>query len=46
MAAYQRQPEHLLKFPERDAKVLGQIDRLAVKVSCSWISTLKNLPEL
>jgi hypothetical protein len=45
MAAYQ-QHEYFLKFPEGDAKALGQIDRVAVKVSCSWISTLKNLPEL
>ena len=33
-------------FPERDAKALGQINRLVVKVSCSWISALKDVPEL
>ncbi len=35
-----------LKFPVADAVALGQIDKLVVKVSCSWIADLKNVPEL
>jgi|SRR5216110_682444 len=37
---------HFLKFPVADAASLGQIDKLVVTVSCSWIAALKNVPEL
>jgi hypothetical protein len=37
---------HFLRFPAIEADTLGQIDKIVVKVSCSWISALKNLPEL
>ena len=46
VAADAQRTEYFLVFPERDAKALGQIDRLVVKVSCSWISALKDVPEL
>jgi hypothetical protein len=37
---------HFLRFPVIDAASLGQINKLVVKASCSWIVALKNVPEL
>ena len=37
---------HYLTFPKSDSESLGQIDKLNVTVSCSWIAGLKNVPEL
>jgi hypothetical protein len=41
-------PEHIhfLTFPESDAEALGQIEKLKVTVECSWIASLKGVPEL
>lgn len=44
--AAERAQVHFLKFPASDATALGQIDKLVVTVSCSWISALQNVPEL
>jgi len=35
-----------LKFPAKDVAALSHIDRLVITVSCSWIGSLKNVPEL
>lgn len=35
-----------LHFPATDAAKLGRIDKLIVRVSCSWIASLVNMPEL
>ena len=35
-----------LTFPKSDVEALGQIDKLNVTVSCSWIASLKGVPEL
>lgn len=45
-AADQRQEVFFLQLPSSDTKALGQIDRLEVTVTCSWISDLKKVPEL
>jgi len=37
---------HFLTFPKPDAEALGQIDKLNVTVDCSWIASLKGVPEL
>lgn len=37
---------HFLAFPTSDADLLGQIDELNVTVDCSWIASLKEVPEL
>jgi hypothetical protein len=37
---------HFLTFPRADIEVLGQIDKLNVIVDCSWIASLKGVPEL
>ena len=37
---------HYLTFPKADVERLGQIEKLNVIVDCSWISGLKNVPEL
>jgi len=37
---------HFLTFPPSDAEALGQIDKLKVTVACSWIASLKGVPEL
>jgi len=37
---------HFLTFPKSDAEGLGQIDELDVKIDCSWIASLKGVPEL
>jgi hypothetical protein len=37
---------HFLTFPKSDVEALGQIDRLNVTVDCSWIASLKGVPEL
>jgi hypothetical protein len=44
--AAERTQVHFLKFPVSDVASLGQIEKLVVTVSCSWISALKNVPEL
>ena len=41
----QRAPS-FLEFPARDVRALGQIDKLVVTVTCSWISDLRDVPEL
>jgi hypothetical protein len=46
LAADQLQDDYFLQLPVSDAKALGQIDRLEVTVTCSWISGLRNVPEL
>jgi len=45
-AADQTQQEVFLALPLVEAKALGQVEKLVVTVSCSWISSLKNVPEL
>ncbi|GAB3786317.1 hypothetical protein [Dyella agri] len=35
-----------IKFPDRDAETLGEIDKLSVNITCSRISRLSNIPEL
>lgn len=35
-----------LAFSKTDVEALGQIDKLEVTVDCSWITNLKNVPEL
>ena len=37
---------YFLTFRESDVEALGQIDRLNVTVDCSWIASLKGVPEL
>jgi hypothetical protein len=37
---------HFLTFPKSDVEALGQIDKLNVAVDCSWIASLKGVPEL
>jgi hypothetical protein len=37
---------HFLTFPKSDLEALGQIDRINVVVDCSWIASLKGVPEL
>jgi hypothetical protein len=37
---------HFLTFPKSDVEALGQIDKLNVTVDCSWIASLKGVPEL
>jgi hypothetical protein len=37
---------HFLNFPKSDLEALGQIDKLNVAVDCSWIASLKGVPEL
>src|SRR5262245_11021988 len=37
---------HFLVFPKSDVAVLGQLDKLNVTVDCSWIVSLKGVPEL
>jgi len=37
---------HFLTFPKSDAEALGQIDKLNVTIDCSWIASLKGVPEL
>jgi hypothetical protein len=37
---------HFLTFPKSEVEALGQIDKLNVTVECSWIASLKNVPEL
>ena len=37
---------HFLTFPRSEAEALGQIDKLNVTVACSWIASLKGVPEL
>ncbi len=37
---------HFLTFPKADVVVLGQIEKLNVTVDCSWIASLKSVPEL
>jgi len=37
---------HFLTFPKSDVEALGQIDKLNVAVDCSWITSLKGVPEL
>lgn len=45
--AFATQPKtFFIKFPDRDAKTLGQIDELSVTVTCSRISGLRNVPDL
>jgi hypothetical protein len=46
VTAGERQEDYFLRFPPEDARALGQIDRLTVSVRCSWISSLRNVPEL
>jgi len=46
IAADEQQDVYFLRLPASEAKSLGQIDRLVVTVSCSWISGLRNVPEL
>jgi len=35
-----------LRLPVKQAKAFGPIDSIHVEVACSWISGLKNVPEL
>ena len=37
---------HFLAFPKSDIQALGQIDKLNITVDCSWIASLKGVPEL
>jgi hypothetical protein len=37
---------YFLTFPKSDVESLGQIDKLNVTVDCSWIASLKGVPEL
>ncbi len=37
---------YFLRFPAQDAALLGQIEKLEVTVSCSWVVSLRNVPEL
>src|SRR5687767_7264184 len=37
---------HFLTFPKSEVEALGQIDTLNVTVDCSWIASLKGVPEL
>jgi hypothetical protein len=37
---------HFLTFPKSGVEALGQIDKLNVTVECSWIASLKDVPEL
>jgi hypothetical protein len=46
VAAGQPEKVYFLPLPLNEAKALGQIDRLVVTVACSWISGLRNVPEL
>ena len=39
-------PQQTLAFPKSDARDLGPIDRLVVKVTCGHVSSLRNIPEL
>jgi hypothetical protein len=45
-AADQKQKVYYLRLPASEAKLLGQIDKLDVTVTCSWIAGLRNVPEL
>jgi hypothetical protein len=46
VAASQQEKVYYLSLPANEANALGQIDRLVVTVACSWISGLRNVPEL
>jgi hypothetical protein len=46
VASGQQKDVYFLQFPANEAKSLGQIDRLVVTVACSWISALRNVPQL
>jgi hypothetical protein len=46
VAASPQEKVYFLTLPANEAKALGQIDRLVVTVACSWISGLRNVPEL
>lgn len=46
VATSQQQTTDFLQFPARDVADLGPIDRLVVTVNCSWISDLREVPEL
>jgi len=46
IAADEQQEVYFLRLPASEAKSLGQIERLVVTVTCSWISGLRNVPEL
>jgi len=37
---------HFLTFPKSDLQALGKIESLRVTVDCSWIASLKDVPEL
>ena len=37
---------HFVTFPKADVEALGQIEKLNVTVDCSWIASLKAVPEL
>jgi len=45
-AAAEQSQVFFLKFPAADSALLGQIEKLEVTVSCSWVVSLKNVPEL
>jgi hypothetical protein len=37
---------YFLTFPKSEVEALGQIDKIDVVVDCSWIASLKGVPEL
>jgi hypothetical protein len=45
-AAGEQPQVYFLRFSAADSALLGQIDKLEVTVSCSWVVSLKNVPEL
>src|SRR6188768_3061124 len=45
-AAAEQAQVYFLKFPVADTASSGQIDKVVVTVSCSWVAALRNVPEL